>query len=73
ASDQPVKAKPGSAEAAEENTPIKNVGDLLTRCAKINVTKAHLLELHGLDDIAGIKDLDMAWAKAQADAQFSKI
>ena len=70
---EPTKAKPGSSEAATENTPIKNVGDLLTRCAKINVTKAHLLELHGLSDIAEIKDLDMAWAKAQADAQFNQM
>lgn len=69
----PPKTKVGSPEAAEENTSIQNVGDLLTRCAKINVTKAHLLKLLSLDDVASIKDLDMAWAKAQADAQFNLL
>lgn len=72
--DGKASAPPASTTSpAPDNSPIKDVGDLLTRCARIKIVKTKLLALVGVADVSEITDLQMAWSKAQADAQFNLL
>lgn len=60
-------------EAAEEakappSDPIKNVGDLLTRAAKLAppITRAEIVEMLSVDDPKDITNLEAAWKEIQA-------
>jgi len=59
-------------EKVKDDSPVKDAGDLLTRCQKIGVTRARILELEGVSDINQIADLDAAWGDAQADVWLEK-